>query len=122
MINIPDLLKRFTDGHKYRQVTREDLVPGAMLIHMEIRTSVPIHENSNNLGCLPYTQTEIRIDDKAFNDENTHVLFHCVSPGWDGQCFVPIDEFVDPNFCPTNAAPGNWLDFYLVSTEATVTV
>ncbi len=112
-MNIPNLLTRFTQGNQFRQVTLEDLVPGAELLLVEVRRSIPIHSDVSHLGDLPHIQTRITIDEKSFNPERTHVFYHQIEPAWDGQCFIPIADMISEKGV-MYVCPENWLEMYLV--------
>jgi hypothetical protein len=81
----------------YRPVTEADLVPGCEMIMVEVERFTRVgHGLSPRLapGCAiieldntPVASSRAGIDKKV-------VLYHCKVPQWDGQCFVPLDDFV----------------------------
>ena len=47
--------------------------------------------------------TRIQLDDEPLAPSNADaskeiVFYHCVMPPWEGQCFVPIDDFCASGF------------------------
>lgn len=83
-------------AHGYRPPVREDLVPGVELLMVEVEQFMEPHNQPMNPSI---TGTRIKLDDKPiapsnFDSKREVVFYHCVTPGWDGQCFVPLLDFI----------------------------
>lgn len=76
-------------GFGYRSPVKEDLVPGAELIMVEVARFM---EPCNQTLDPSVTQTKIKIDSQSIQTFNM-VYYHCIMPAWDKQCFVSIDDF-----------------------------
>ena len=90
-----DLLMR---AHGYRPPVREDLVPGAELLMVEVEQYMRDQSIGPNI-----TGTKIRLDDEPIKLSDSDpakevVFYHCIMPAWDGQCFVHIDDFTSVGY------------------------
>ena len=77
----------------YRPPTREDLVPGAELLMVEVER----YMEDQSIG-PQITGTKIKLDDQPIKPSNAEpgkkvVYYHCIMPAWEGQCFVGLDDF-----------------------------
>jgi hypothetical protein len=117
--NIPALLQRFNDGFRYRQVTVEDIKPGAELTMFHIPNDLPIYDADKHLGELPLgCKTTIKIDREPYNIPRTHVMYHCILPYADIQCFTTIEDMVAID--KTIDSGPFWFTIYLAPAEAAV--
>lgn len=87
-----DLLMR---AHGYRPPVREDLVPGAELIMVDVEQYMHPHNQSINPSII---STKIKLDDEPIKPSNLDlakevVFYHCIMPAWEPQCFVSLDDF-----------------------------
>jgi hypothetical protein len=80
--------------HGYRFLTREDLVEGAeiMMVEMESYFSYPQHAYRDPRAC----GTLIKLDRDPIRESNGEdfVFYHCTYPRWEGDCFVPLKQFL----------------------------
>jgi hypothetical protein len=82
-------------GFGYRPLVKEDLVPGAEFLMVEVARFMEPHNQTMD---PKVTQTKIKLDDEPIKPSNAEptkeiVFYHCIMPSWDGQCFVSIDDF-----------------------------
>ena len=80
----------------YRAPTRDDLVPGAALLMLNVEHCMTAARLGISFSAI--SKTEIILDDEPVApskaDPSKEVVFyHCVMPPWDGQCFVPLEDF-----------------------------
>lgn len=75
------------ENNEYRLVEREDIVAGAEILMIE---------RERALADPAYPPSKIRLDDDPIADRDgvPYVYYHCTYPEWDGQCFVPLDDFL----------------------------
>lgn len=80
----------------YRPVTESDLRPGQELVMVEVERFYLSGEGLPPIGCAGTTR--IKLDEKPVDGINANgdkiVWYHCVDPQWDGQCFVPLPNFI----------------------------
>jgi hypothetical protein len=86
----------------YRPVKEADLRPGQDLVMVDVDRFYMAGEGLPPIGCAGTTR--IKLDEKPVDGANANnekiVWFHCVDPEWEGQCFVPL-----PNFLADTAIP-----------------
>jgi hypothetical protein len=85
-----DLLMR---AHGYRPPVKEDLVPGAEMLMVEVER----YMEDQTIG-PQITGTKIKLDDEPVKPSNADpnklvVFYHCMVPFWEGDCFVGLDDF-----------------------------
>lgn len=73
----------------YRAPTRKDLVPNAEMLMVDVH---PFMQDSGRMA----GRTTIRLD--AMPVLGNDVYYHCILPAWNGQCFVPAEEFLASGF------------------------
>jgi len=83
-------------AHGYRPLTREDLIPGEEILMVEVERFMEPHNQGMNPSI---TGTKIKLDEDPVvvsnvNPTKEHVMYHCIMPPWEGQCFVPIESFL----------------------------
>ncbi|OHA87827.1 MAG: hypothetical protein A3A96_00425 [Candidatus Zambryskibacteria bacterium RIFCSPLOWO2_01_FULL_39_39] len=83
-------------AHGYRPPTREDLIPGEEMLMVEVERFMESHNQGYNPSIMG---TKIKLDEEPIvisnqNPTKEHVMYHCIMPAWDGQCFVPIESFL----------------------------
>lgn len=82
-------------GFGYRPVTANDLRPGVEMVMVEVERYV--HSGIGESPTAVGAGTVIRLDTVPVvpgSDDQGYVLYHCISPAWDSQCFVPAAEFL----------------------------
>ena len=97
--SIEERMRKFDEWVKvfgYRPPTKTDLVAGAELLMVDVERYMERHNQGISIGII--CNTRIKLDDEPIapskRDPNTEIVFyHCMMPPWDGQCFVPIDDF-----------------------------
>ncbi len=87
---------QWVKAYGYRVPTRADLVPGAVLFMIDIEQYTNFR-NQNISSDIIFT-TKIKLDDEPIAPSNANpnkevVFYHCMMPPWDGQCFIPLDDF-----------------------------
>jgi len=87
----------------FRPVTLADLVPGFECLmvddpHLKQNgiwgTTVRIDEVKPRR--MPKFKTTATRTDPDGEEDVPYVFYHCVTPPWDGQCFVPVAHMIDP--------------------------
>lgn len=85
----------------YRPMTEADILPGREAVMVETERYFLSGQGLPPIGMEG--TTVIRIDDEATRESNHHeggkvVFYHCVSPQWDGDCFVGVMDFTRDAF------------------------
>ncbi|MBY0473118.1 hypothetical protein K2Q00_02415 [Patescibacteria group bacterium] len=85
----------------YRAPTKADIVPGAELLMIDVERYMQPHNQGTSLGVV--CSTRIKLDDEPIalsNDGSGKevVFYHCTMPSWNGQCFVPLEEFCSSGY------------------------
>lgn len=85
----------------FRPVTEMDIVGGREMVQVEVERYFRYGAGLPPIGMAG--TTVIRIDDEATRPSNNHkggtvVFFHHISPQWDGNCFVGMEDFVRDAF------------------------
>lgn len=89
------ITRRARETHKpYRLPDRHELVPGLEVLMVDI--TKPWNANSHVWGTI------IQLDDNPIRVHNgkDYVHYHCVSPAWNGDCFVPLLKFTGEYIWP----------------------
>jgi hypothetical protein len=82
-------------SYGYRPPCKDDLVTGADLLMVEVETFMQLPSMD---PAITSCGTRIKLDDPPIRPSNIDegkkvVYYHCTMPPWDGQCFVPLDDF-----------------------------
>ena len=80
----------------YRAPTKADLVPGAELLMIDVESYMECH--NQGISFTATCSTRIKLNDEPIAPSNADpskdvVFYHCVTPPWDEQCFVPLEAF-----------------------------
>ncbi len=81
----------------YRPVTEVDLAPNQELILVDVSrfaTSSVGLSPRHAPGCISIKLDEEPIKLSNSGDGYRVVYYHCTMPPWDGQCFVPLEDFI----------------------------
>jgi len=85
---VKSTIRRAPENPAFRLVELEDLVAG--------REIFMIDGSSGNYG-FEHPISKITLDQIPVSDRGRghYVRYHCThAPSWDGQCFVPLDDFL----------------------------
>jgi len=91
------VIRRAPENASFRLVEREDLVAGTEIF--VINPDAGPYE-------IEHPYSKIRLDEVPVSEggHGLYVRYHCIAaPSWDGDCFVPVDEFVGERQDPTTS-------------------